>query len=431
MSARERRIVWIGQRGEDAEFLYSTGSLAAIICCDWSPHLAELAAAALPVESLERASGTREAWSSASLARFEASVLAGVLERAGEVSGSPLTVLPYRALPAIEAALELWSGSVRLAAPAATHVDALDNKITQRRLLATWGIATPEWTVLRPRGIAASLASHGILVRFPAVVQRPRGSLGRQTLRTDTPAELMRLPESWVAEGELLLSSYHEGPVINVTGVVSGTEIHLAWPSIQLVGLEACGGEGAFLYCGNDFAATSLLPHKVIEEVLELSRSIAMGLGSLSFRGLFGLDVLWNGRQVLALEINPRFQGSTALLTALELQAGVEPTVAKHLKAFQTGELSGERSSAAQAPRRPLKGAEIVLYHQRSGRADTPGPNWALVAARRGFPVPGTLIEPGASLGRLRFKEGVLRPELDRLRPEIEDALGTFPGAVS
>jgi len=61
---------------------------------------------------------------------------------------------------------------------------------------------------------------------------------------------------------------------------------------------------------------------------------VGLYMGSKGFLGIFGMDFLLNGDEVLALEINPRFQGSTMLLSLLQADRGEIPLAALHVMQF-------------------------------------------------------------------------------------------------
>lgn len=65
----------------------------------------------------------------------------------------------------------------------------------------------------------------------------------------------------------------------------------------------------------------------------------------LGYRGILGLDFVWDGDVALLLEINPRMQGSTALLAAAERDAGLASTVSRHVAVF-TGKAWSDASEA-------------------------------------------------------------------------------------
>ena len=119
---------------------------------------------------------------------------------------------------------------------------------------------------------------------------------------------------------------------LNINGVALTRDAVAAYPSVQLDGLP-CLSARRGQYCGNDYAAVARLPRALLHDVREQTERIGRWLSSLGFRGLYGLDFVVEERsgRALAVDLNPRWQGSTALLTQLQLMAGRLPLAAAEL----------------------------------------------------------------------------------------------------
>jgi len=135
-------------------------------------------------------------------------------------------------------------------------------------------------------------------------------------------------------------------------------------PSVQIVGIPGCTSRPE-IYCGNDFSAAGMVSKSIREEICTIMEKIGLFMGSKGFLGLFGMDFLLYDNQVLALEINPRFQGSTMLLSLLQMDRGEIPVAALHvmqfmglMEAFSQGFL--EQLKAAY--RIPYTGAHLIVH---------------------------------------------------------------------
>jgi biotin carboxylase len=118
-------------------------------------------------------------------------------------------------------------------------------------------------------------------------------------------------------------------------------------------------------YCGNDFGAIEAVPPAGLATAATVVRQAGRMLAADGYRGVFGADlVLSEGRAVL-VDLNPRFQGSTCLLS--EIQA-----------------LTGERSVAE------WHAAEFVITG--------------------GVPRRGLSLRPGAQVCRLAFRQRIYDP---------------------
>jgi len=397
-------LLWFGSRGGDARMLGNPRVLVGVVCCDWSDALRELSRR-VPVLSLERNLRLRKRWDSSSLCQMLTAEVASFLE--GLSRKRPIVVVPYRAIPDLEA---LVSPRIRVVAPPAQLVAVLDDKIRQRRLFAAWGMPSPNSVAIETagEGLAGVAVPEDMLVSGPVVVQRPIGSLGIGTELHTRPG-MLALP----AGERLLASPFVAGPVINATAVVHGGAVIVSWPSVQLTGFTACGaGDERFLYCGNDFGAVSALPQNARSALFELMRRLGKNLGRLGWIGIFGADWVFDGGRWLLLEVNPRCQGSTAILVDLERRSGRKTTMQAHLAAFEAGP-----SFTALADPKPLTGARVVLYFRGDVRSVHPIRS---VAAPEGLPVRGTPIEDGACLGEVRFGKRVLDDGLENFTPEVD-----------
>lgn len=416
---RGRGLVWFGQRGMDAATLGAAGNVRAIVCCDWGDELREVSKT-IPVVSVERESGRREVWASASLASIPAERMREAI--AGAAAEGPAVVVPYRTTKACEAAVRRLPGRrVTLAGPASGVVDRLDDKRVQRRLFARWGLPIPRWALIRLEELRID-RRRVAGVPLPAIVQHPRSSLGKQTFLVSSAADVTNLRGRWDPAVEFVVSQFIAGPVVNTTAVVTPDAVHVAWPSVQMVGLPWCApADCPFAYCGNDFSAAADLPEAVLDRLFALKRELGEALRGERYRGLFGADWIFDGDAWYLLEVNPRFQGSTLLLSILEAEAGLPTSVMEHVRAFAGQPPESERG---RPPRpQPLKGAHVVLYQReayavRAGRPPgAPDPSaeprtdgvrswspWTVVGA----PMADTEVVPGAILGRLVSRERVL-----------------------
>jgi hypothetical protein len=92
---------------------------------------------------------------------------------------------------------------------------------------------------------------------------------------------------------------------------------------------------------------------------------IGLFMGAKGFLGLFGMDFLLNGDEVLALEINPRFQGSTMLLSLLQVDRGEVPLAALHVMQFMgiIEEFAQDfLEQSKRMYRTPYKGAHLIVH---------------------------------------------------------------------
>jgi hypothetical protein len=276
------------------------------------------------------------------------------------------------------------------------------------------------------------------------VAQLARGVSGSGTVfigsEDDYAAAGARFGETpvWVAPdvGDLSLNI---NAIATVRGVIAG------YPSVQLTGLPpVCARRGG--YCGNDYAATREVPAEIRAAVVEHTRRIGRWLISLGFRGLFGLDfvVAPASGEIYAVDLNPRWQGSTSLLAQAEYQAGRLPLPVAEL-AYRMGLLED-----TELLRRQDAFLEPVAVSHISLRSPVPG--WARVAGdvhpgvysancflrpgldledlaadgeflvTGGLPRQGTWIGPGAHIVRVTATHAAIDPHQNRPLPWVQAA---------
>jgi hypothetical protein len=115
---------------------------------------------------------------------------------------------------------------------------------------------------------------------------------------------------------------------VNINALALESGIAVSYPSVQLEGWSALNA-GRGMYCGNDYVATAGLPTGTVCDVVEQATKIGRWIASFGFRGLFGLDFVLDtsSSKAYAVDLNPRWQGSTAPLTLAEYKAGRLPLV--------------------------------------------------------------------------------------------------------
>jgi hypothetical protein len=400
---RRRRAAWIGSRGGDADCLGEQVELRGVVCCDWSRELADLAHG-VPVASLERAGAERLAWVSSDLERHTPETIRALLVQAAGPRGADLLAVCYSAQAVVEAAFAGGVPGVALVAPPAKAVRRLADKRTQRALFRALGIRSPEARVVSAAELRDGAARSSGL---PAVVQPAHGTRGMGVHVADRPDDLTRLAARWPEETPLLVSPRIDGPSLNVNAVVGRDDLRVAWPSLQVLApAGCCDADWPFAYCGNDYAAAADLPQRAHDALCDTLERLAPALRREGFLGLFGADAIWDGNALWLLELNLRFQGSTALLARIERAAGLPSLVAAHLETFAPGTFSPAELPPAR-PARPLCGAQVLLYQPEPApvtlrAAPDPG---ALPGAPeytwRESPPAGTRVHPRAPLGRL------------------------------
>ena len=194
------------------------------------------------------------------------------------------------------------------------------------------------------------------------VAQLPEGAGGNGTLFIRSEADFTAAGARF-GDALMWVAPFLSDVSVNINAVAAAGDAAVGYPSIQLAGLADLGaGPGA--YCGNDFAATRLLPAETVEEIQRQTARIGEWLSALGYRGLYGLDFVLdqdNGR-AYAVDLNPRWQGSTFLSTQAELEAGRLPLAVAEL-AYRFGALSETELLGYEDDfSRPIVCSQMVLH---------------------------------------------------------------------
>lgn len=236
-----------------------------------------------------------------------------------------------------------------------------------------------------------------------AVLQIAANDLtGMGTKQVENPAELTVALAEW--EGiPVKLAAFVRGLPITMSGVAFGDEVvATSGISMQLVGYPELTPIWA-AHCGNQLLDDTQLPDGVGAAARETCRRLGAALSRAGFRGMFGIDAIATESDVIVLEINPRIQSVTSLISCAELASGLLPSPLLHLSAF------GDAVRPASFPRfagpAPPFGQLVVsalapgsLTSARpTGVYQLPGSSREAGPARIGGPAPlGTLAQDQA-----------------------------------
>ena len=222
------------------------------------------------------------------------------------------------------------------------------------------------------------------------------------------------LPAGTVAQQRI------DGVACSAAAVGDGVDAVVLGLTEQLVGRRAFGVRG-YRWCGN--VVPPRLPAGERDGLLAQARAICSCLaGAFALRGLFGVDVVWDGERAWTVEVNPR---PTASLEAIEAAYGVD-VFGAHLRAC-AGELPRSESEPARAAGKAVLFAteDVVIGDSirwlERGVRDVPHPGDRIAAGHPICTVVAAAATPQAALNELEEQAGQLRAELE---PRVEVAAG-------
>lgn len=126
----------------------------------------------------------------------------------------------------------------------------------------------------------------------------------------------------------MLVTPYFDKNVpINVHIITSDKSYKILPPSVQII-------INRFKYSGSDFIAYSDLPNQIKSKVFLCAEKIAQKIISIGAKGIFGIDFLVLNNEVIFLECNFRYQGSSFLLNKGLIDAGYPSIFEMRYNAF-------------------------------------------------------------------------------------------------
>jgi uncharacterized protein len=211
-----------------------------------------------------------------------------------------------------------------------------------------------------------------------------------------------------------------DGVACSAAAVGDGVDAVVLGITEQLVGRRAFGVRG-YRWCGN--VVPPRLPAGERDALLEQARAICSCLaGAFALRGLFGVDLIWDGERAWTIEVNPR---PTASLEAIGAAHDVG-VFAAHLQGC-AGELPRvEVGRGGAAGKAVLFATEHVVVGDSErwlecGVRDVPHPGERIAAGRPICTVVATAATPEDALATLEEQAAQLRSELE---PRVEVVSG-------
>jgi formate-dependent phosphoribosylglycinamide formyltransferase (GAR transformylase) len=394
----DRRLVWFGIRGDDAAGYLPIPQFRSSFSIN-----APLSAAKLDAStSLEEMTGRRVDLDAYDIDFDEREVVHEFRRQVLARLSSPSVVVTYRPshfLSALTFACQRHTENLGMFKERQT---AFEHKPWVESALASMGLRTIPWEYVptEHRAYVAHLLEDGPVILRPT---KTSGGVGIELAHT-----LEDVARSWQDDTNHLMciAPYLAGALpLNVGGCVyDATTVTLHPMSVQLIGVDKLTHR-PFGYCGNDFASIRHLSADLVDEIDASTRAIGRWLGSMGFRGAFGVDFLVHEGLAYFAEINPRMQGSTRMAVQLSQQIERVDLCLDHLSVFlglPPAESLHLRDWASELP----PAAQAIL-HNTVNRPVTYAESTyqpAVAPARVSLvPHPSVEVEPGAVLARLEY----------------------------
>jgi len=315
----------------------------------------------------------------------------------------------------VDAAERIPADSVIYGAGLENRPDLVARLAAGRTLLG----CTPETLrrVRDPAALGASLRAAGFAFpRTLAGAEAPeRADRARRWLRKPARGGGGRGVREWRGgrpRGDVIVQERIPGLPCSAAAVADGRSAVLLGVSEQLIGRRALGARG-WRWCGN--VVPPRLPAREQHALADSAQAICGHLAAaFGLRGVFGVDLVWDGAQPWVVEVNPR---PVASLETIDAAHGGR-SFAAHLQAC-AGRLpaAGSAEPPAAAGKAVLFATEDVRIPDTSdwparGIRDVPHPGEEIAAGRPICTLIATGRSPESVLVDLEARAAALRAEL-------------------
>lgn len=323
-----RQLIWFGVRGSDAKSLLELEQFS------WCfSIIAPLGAPNLRGEvCLESLLHHRVDLNTPPSPDADSSEELGILyQRLLQACEVPSVLITYRPTTLLSSVYFARAASVEYLGMFHERQIAFESKPWVESALSREGLRMVPWRYITNYDRTLLLEA---VAQAPQVLRASRtsGGAGITLIRnqSEVPDQLTAYDERLVAMAPYL---YPNIPLnINACVFPSG-EITLHGPSLQLVGIPCCTSR-TFAYCGNDFAQVRDLDQSLLDSLEAMALTTGRWLHRMGYIGAFGIDALVYEGDLYLSEINPRFQGSSAVAARLDAQIGLPDIFTSHLAAF-------------------------------------------------------------------------------------------------
>jgi predicted ATP-grasp superfamily ATP-dependent carboligase len=324
------------------------------------------------------------------------------LRRSGAsvVSGASLGAL-------VDAALEMPARGVVYGASFENH-PALVARLAERHELLGNTPATLR-TVRDPRRLAAALHDAGL--RFPRTLATAPDERADRWLRKPLRGGGGIRVRAWrggAVPAGTVVQQRVDGVPCSVAAVGDGADAVVLGLTEQLLGVRAFGVRG-YRWCGN--LVPPRLPAGERDALLRQARAICSTVAAaFGLRGLFGVDLVWDGECAWTVEVNPRATQS--------LEVCAPDAVGAHLRACAGGLPGVAAAHRGAAGKAVLFATDAVVVGDSErwlerGVRDVPHPGERIAAGRPVCTVVAEAATPDDALARLEEHAARIRAELE------------------
>lgn len=319
------KIIAVGQRITDFLSLLRIAHVEAIVVCE-DEQQTNIFGKEVKVISSETIDHWRKNWNNKSLGEL-VDIAVPIIKEFESIDSAPISIVMYAASREWYNLAKMSNGHIRIIAPSIDIKDLIDDKIFTRFALNELGLPVPESIKVQNENLDFTKISK--LIGVPFVLQTPIGSSGTGTYLIENNRTIQEIKNGdyskiWLA------SRYMGKSTINIHGLVFQNSISVSLPSVQVSGIKELSNKWG-VYCGSDFLAGQNLCVSTKKRIQHLAEAVGRWLFDLGYEGIYGVDMILDKENVYIVEVNPRMQGSTWLLSEIELFSGRIPLAVKNI----------------------------------------------------------------------------------------------------
>jgi len=324
----DRKIIWMGNRSSETEgledFSDELACMVAVIAPSGRSDLRELV---LEHSSMERVDLNN--YSIDDDTGNEVSNLYNQLLR--DTHRGTFVVVPY--IPTMFLTSLLFSRSDTLIPWSVFYLKhkAYTYKPWVETELRKEGVKTIDWRYFSDGNINEFL---DFAAGKPMILKISQGSGGAGIVLAKNPKDAERFCD-YNRDRFFSASHYMEDAVpISINAVVyNDGQTRKFHPSVQLIGIPEATRR-PFGFCGSDFVSVKQFDDTLWNKSDEMIDTIGSWLHKTGYRGVFGVDLLFDGEDVYFVEINPRFTASCTPSAIIARSLGITDPIIEHMAAM-------------------------------------------------------------------------------------------------
>ncbi|MBQ8209219.1 MAG: ATP-grasp domain-containing protein [Clostridia bacterium] len=238
-------------------------------------------------------------------------------------------------------------------------VDFLNNKITSK-IWAENYIKVLPFKVLSSSNCTKDFLSSSFKNCSSVVIQQEHSCGGSGTFVVDLDSNVdINLP--LCSQENCIVTEFKENNVsVNIHAVIYENDILLFPPSIQIVEQKNKRLE----YAGSDFSAYKFISQDQRNKVSDAAQTLCKELQKMGYLGICGIDFILADNDCYFMEVNPRFQASTALLNQSLSESNYPSLQEYHIDVFE--------NTSSTLPRPPAfsNGSLIVYQYEKNKKSE-------------------------------------------------------------